>query len=67
VLSGSDLPFWPYVASKACHGVLAALLTFALAVLFPEGASLITVGQFFSSSRGIFVSFLFILGKSFVV
>jgi sporulation integral membrane protein YlbJ len=50
VLSGSDLSFGAYVAAKGLQGVLAAVLTYFLAVLFPASAELVTVGQFFSSA-----------------
>ena len=43
VLEGSGLPFSRYLLGKLCHGLLAALATYGLALLFPARPEIVTV------------------------
>ncbi len=43
VLEGSGLPFSRYLLGKLCHGLLAALVTYSLALIFPEQPEIVTV------------------------
>ncbi len=43
VLEGSGLPFSRYLLGKLCHGLLAALITYGLGLVFPESPEIVTV------------------------
>ncbi len=43
VLEGSGLSFSRYLLGKLCHGLLAALVTYGLALVFPQQPEIVTV------------------------